>query len=1039
MNKGDQLKKGVVTACMLLVCGVFNGEAQVTPPIPEPSADAIARAIEAERKRREDEINNPITQIAIQRAQQIQVALQDINLKSQEYRILIENSIDRAQKASSPGQAATFYEEIIRIDYAFRIYVDGKLAGILDDPANESRIQALALLDDVLNPAKEAYVKNRLMFAEAAQQRHEYDEAGQIVDMALIILPKNPQLQNFKRFNEQAEAKFRNASPGTDVAARLKELEQRRQQVVMLLRDGKFLWEAHDYEQAEGKFERVIKLDPRNDVAYNYLRLINRVRNDDAVMAREVNFRNMVQEVNEKWRPPAHQESLPVPNPEWMQRTRGSAGAPSGPGGMGANTGVIQKLQSIKIPEIAPLDGFTLNEVVSLLDDAAKANDNSGVMDGDKGINMMISTRLPKKQMSVNVGGVGNMGFVGSDFVFPSPQINLDNGLPIRNRVVSNGGSMGGNFGNRPSNTLRTTEGGPVSNGQLDPTKVRVRGLTSPLRNLSLQQLLDSVADACDYPMRNVVRNGVVVFEYKPADSEFVSRKFTIKPNTFWQQLASRNANVASNNNPVGDEFYGKVENTGGGDTSGSGSGGGGGGGPGPGGGGPGGGVVINNTQAAQQILTYLQSQGINAAQVFFNPSNGQLLVRAPLADLDLIEQAIEILNTSPEQLYIEAKFAEIEFNDGESLGFDWYLGNSTMLGDKIISGAGPQPTYIGRPTPNNPSGFFPYPGTLQGNQFVPSQHSILPSPNEGRLTSSFKGYGNPLWTFTGIMTDPQFRMVINAISQQEGAELLSAPRILAISGQQANIAVQDQRNIVTGVVPTFTPGAGGGGFGGAGGAGGGTVAPVMNSQMMGPQLDVLPYVNSDGYTIEMSLAPQITEFLGYEESTFEAAVFAAGGNVVRSAVPMPRIRTRNLSVNCVVWDQTVLALGGLISENVQTTRDKVPFLGDAPFIGRLFRGKGRNSKKKNMVIYVKPTIIDPAGQPKNRPSQLPFSRTASPESVGLINPVDPGVINNSGINNGVGGPSGGGMPVAPSPSGGGLNKYQGRVGNATPGGSFRR
>ena len=40
---------------------------------------------------------------------------------------------------------------------------------------------------------------------------------------------------------------------------------------------------------------------------------------------------------------------------------------------------------------------------------------------------------------------------------------------------------------------------------------------------------------------------------------------------------------------------------------------------------------------------------------MFFNPSNGQLLVRAPLADLDLIEQAIEILNTSPEQLYIEA------------------------------------------------------------------------------------------------------------------------------------------------------------------------------------------------------------------------------------------------------------------------------------------------------------------------------------------------------------------------------------------------
>ena len=247
-----------------------------------------------------------------------------------------------------------------------------------------------------------------------------------------------------------------------------------------------------------------------------------------------------------------------------------------------------------------------------------------------------------------------------------------------------------------------------------------------------------------------------------------------------------------------------------------------------------------------------------------------------------------------------------------------------------------------------------------------------MPSPNEGRLTSSFKGYGNPLWTFTGIMTDPQFRMVLNAISQQEGAELLSAPRILAISGQQQTISVQDQRNIVTGVVPTFTPGAGGGGFGGAGGAGGGTVSPVMSPQMMGPELDVLPYVNSDGFTIEMSLAPQITEFLGYEESTFEAAVLPLAATWCVRPCRCPRIRTRSLNVSCVVWDQTVLALGGLISENVQTTRDKVPFLGDAPFIGRLFRGKGRNSKKKNMVIYVKPTIIDPAGQPKNRRPNCP-------------------------------------------------------------------
>ena len=170
-------------------------------------------------------------------------------------------------------------------------------------------------------------------------------------------------------------------------------------------------------------------------------------------------------------------------------------------------------------------------------------------------------------------------------------------------------------------------------------------------------------------------------------------------------------------------------------------------------------------------------------------------------------------------------------------------------------------------------------------------------------------------------------------------------------------------------------------------------MAPVVAQQDMGPSLVVLPYVNSDGYTIEMSLVPSITEFLGYEESTFEASVFAAGGNVVRTAQPMPRIRTRTLNVTCVVWDQTVLAVGGLISETVQTTRDKVPYFGDLPFVGRLFRGRGRNSKKKNMVIYVKPTIIDPAGNKKNNPAQMPFARTQAPGEVGRI----PSGLPNSG------------------------------------------
>ena len=100
------MKQGGFIIFAGLALAFFKVSAQPAPPlIPEPTADAIARAIEAERQRRAAELNNPITQIGIQRAQQIQVALQDVNLKSQEYRITIENVLEAVQKANSPQDA----------------------------------------------------------------------------------------------------------------------------------------------------------------------------------------------------------------------------------------------------------------------------------------------------------------------------------------------------------------------------------------------------------------------------------------------------------------------------------------------------------------------------------------------------------------------------------------------------------------------------------------------------------------------------------------------------------------------------------------------------------------------------------------------------------------------------------------------------------------------------------------------------------------------------------------------------------------------
>ena len=82
--------------------------------------------------------------------------------------------------------------------------------------------------------------------------------------------------------------------------------------------------------------------------------------------------------------------------------------------------------------------------------------------------------------------------------------------------------------------------------------------------------------------------------------------------------------------------------------------------------------------------------------------------------------------------------------------------------------------------------------------------------------------------------------------------------------------------------------------------------------------------------------------------------------------------------------------LGGLIAENVQKTKDKVPVLGDLPFFGRFFRSESNTSSKKNLVIFVTPTLIDPAGNRLHSDEEMPFAQHSLPAAPRPVVPVAP-------------------------------------------------
>jgi general secretion pathway protein D len=375
-----------------------------------------------------------------------------------------------------------------------------------------------------------------------------------------------------------------------------------------------------------------------------------------------------------------------------------------------------------------------------------------------------------------------------------------------------------------------------------------------------------------------------------------------------------------------------------------------------------------------------------NQGKMFvWNDRKGILLVRSTSQDLDIIEAAVQALNVAPPQVNIKAKFIEITQDDNNALGFQWWLGN-TQLGGSIVGNGGTAPSLNGA---NFPATAFP--GNALAGTTIPA------ATTDGSLTQGLRNvFGQQLnttvptvGTITGILTDPQFRVAINALEQRDGVDELNAPEVTTESGRQAQMQAVDIQTIVTGVNVNTSSGSG------VTGVANGINSPIVqqtptinfptSALPFGPVLDVIPYVSADEYSVQMTLIPTLSEFIGYDNpGQFVPAALVSGqtGNASLTAVlPLPHFRMRQVTTSVDVWDAQTVVLGGLITDNVTKIKDKVPMLGDLPLVGRLFQSQSSSKSKKNLMIFVTPTIINPDGTRYHSDDEMPFNQS-SPAAV---------------------------------------------------------
>src|SRR5208337_585167 len=164
----------------------------------------------------------------------------------------------------------------------------------------------------------------------------------------------------------------------------------------------------------------------------------------------------------------------------------------------------------------------------------------------------------------------------------------------------------------------------------------------------------------------------------------------------------------------------------------------------------------------SQALRDYLARAGVDwgpggnmGKSIFFNDRQGMIIVRATLQDLDIIEAAIPMLNSVPPQIDIKFKVVGVPQNDAKALGFDWYLGNILMTNGSTGPEAGSAPSSNRVPTTAKPPAAFP--GNLNAGT------TNEPGANAQLLTSRLRPGGSPPFSPLGILTDPQFRMVIKA------------------------------------------------------------------------------------------------------------------------------------------------------------------------------------------------------------------------------------------------------------------------------------
>lgn len=321
--------------------------------------------------------------------------------------------------------------------------------------------------------------------------------------------------------------------------------------------------------------------------------------------------------------------------------------------------------------------------------------------------------------------------------------------------------------------------------------------------------------------------------------------------------------------------------------------------------------ITATNSRAQQRATTragttgtgirdYQNSTLVGDAIISSDPETRRLIV---ITDEDTnlhISQVISNLDRPKPQVLIKVVFMEVSYSKGSDIGIE---GSYT----KNFGGG------------NSYTGIV---NQVFGNGLI-SQAPNLAPPGAG------------IYTILGS----DFQATLRAIAQAGKTEILSRPSILARNNQQATISLGQQVPLVTNTrFDTL-----------------GNQINTVTYQNVGIILQVTPFITSDGM-VEMIVAPQTSELA--DRSQWVPISSGSG-----TQISAPVINLRQADTVVVVPDGQTVVIGGLMEKQRQQSDSKIPFLGDIPLLGNLFKRRIKDDSKTELLIFLTPHVVPNPGE----------------------------------------------------------------------------